>query len=105
MQLVQNLVPALMAPHHVQLNASKGPEGLKEVRQAYQYTLDRMGQHAASGQLWQEYLAFLKAPQPGTPAFEGMYGGAGAGQEAGHRMAVLRSAQLLSGLHPHCMLQ
>ena len=65
---------------------AKGPEGLREVRQAYSYTLDRMGQHAASGQLWLDYLSFLKTPKQGTPAFDAVFGFlSGYGDEEGYR--------------------
>ena len=84
--------PAAHRARPVQLNASKGAEGIKEVRQAFSYTLDRMGAHAQSGPLWQDYLAFLKGPQPGSPQYLALYSGPSvpAGQEEGHRAAVLR---------------
>ena len=98
----QHLLP-IQQPAHVQLNASKGQEGIKEVRQAFSYTLDRMGAHAQSGPLWQDYLAFLKGPQPGSPEYMAMYSGpsVSAGQEDSHRAAVLRCAQVPGcGLSP-----
>ena len=78
----------------VQLNASKGPDGLREVKQAYSYTLERMGQHTGSGPLWLDYLALLRTPKPGTPAFTAMFGGPGVGppQEGTHRTTVIRCA-------------
>ena len=78
----------------MQLNATKGPEGIKEVRQAFSYTLDRMGTHAQAGPLWQDYLAFLKGPMPGSPQYMAMYStpGVPAGQEESHRATVLRCA-------------
>ena len=78
----------------MQLNAAKGPEGLKEVKQAYSYTLERMGQHPGSGPLWLDYLAFVRTPKPGTPAFTAMFGGPGLAppQEGSHRTTVIRSA-------------
>ncbi len=44
-----------------QVNEAKGPAGLGEVRKAYEYSADRIGQGAGAGPLWAEYLAFLQA--------------------------------------------
>ena len=43
------------------MNEAKGPAGLGEVRKAYEYSADRIGQGAGAGPLWAEYLAFLQA--------------------------------------------
>ena len=75
-----------------QVNEAKGAEGMAEVRKAYEYTLDRLGGNVGAGPLWQEYLHFLQAPRPGTPAFQALLGApaAGSGQDDSHRVTVLR---------------
>ncbi len=51
-----------------QVNEAKGPAGLGEVRKAYEYSADRIGQGAGAGPLWAEYLAFLQARADAGPA-------------------------------------
>ena len=78
----------------MQVNEAKGPEGMNEVRKAYDYTLDRIGNSLEAGPLWQEYLNFLHAPHPGSPAYLALYSTPGApppqGQDDSHRTTVLR---------------
>ena len=63
---------------------------MPEVRRAYEYTLERVGADLDSGSVWQEYLNFLAAPRPGTPAFQALFGGGPTGQEDAQRTTVLR---------------
>jgi hypothetical protein len=53
------LLPAMA----LQLNEPRGAEGLTEIRQAYEFTLERLGQDLHSGSLWQEYITFLQVGQ------------------------------------------
>lgn len=63
-----------------QLNEPRGAAGLPEIRQAYEFTLDRLGQDSASGGVWLDYLAFLGAPKQGSPEYAAVYGEAHEGQ-------------------------
>lgn len=79
------------------VNEKKGPEGLFEVKKAYEFTVDCLGHDINAGLLWQEYVNLLQAPKPGTPAFaalfgQGMMAGQMSGQEEAHRATVLRRA-------------
>ena len=38
----------------------KGAVGLPELRQAYEFTLDRLGQDALAGPVWEEYIDMLE---------------------------------------------
>lgn len=50
------------------MNEPRGPAGLPEIRQAYEFTLDRLGQDSACGGIWQDYVAFLQVrPRPLLP--------------------------------------
>lgn len=71
------------------VNEPKGPDGVDEVRKAYEYTLDKVGQDLAAGSLWADYIHFLQGPKPGTPAYTALYASA-AGQEDAHRVATIR---------------
>ena len=44
----------------MQINQTKGPDGLPEVRKAFEFTVEKIGADIASGPLWQEYIAFLE---------------------------------------------
>ena len=80
-------------PCAAQMNEGKGPEGMLEVRKAYEFALDRVGCDIGAGALWQEYTNFLQAPRPGTTAFQALYApGSAAGQEEAHRTVTLRWA-------------
>jgi len=64
---------------------------LKEVKEAYEFTLDRIGQDINSGAIWQEYINFLQAPKPGTAVYKMLFADEGiTGQEEAHRVTVLR---------------
>lgn len=52
--------PASSPPAPRQLNEPRGAEGLPEIRQAYEFTLDRLGQDSACGGVWLDYIAFLQ---------------------------------------------
>jgi cleavage stimulation factor subunit 3 len=43
-----------------QVNGAKGPDGLTEVRKAYEFTLDKLGTDINAGLVWQDYIAFLQ---------------------------------------------
>lgn len=43
-----------------QLNEPKGAEGIDEIRKAYEFTLDRLGQDLNAGPIWLEYTHFLQ---------------------------------------------
>ena len=75
----------------LQINQSKGAEGMLETRQAYEYALDRIGLDVQSGQLWQEYINFLQLPRPNTPAYRTLWAaGSAPGQEDSQRIMTLR---------------
>ncbi|KAL6767811.1 hypothetical protein ACKKBF_B36705 [Auxenochlorella protothecoides x Auxenochlorella symbiontica] len=74
------------------VNEKRGAAGLGEVRQAFEYTLDRLGQDVGSGAIWQDYVAFLQAPRLGSPELAALFGGADASQEDSARMVALRRA-------------
>lgn len=48
--------------------------------QAYEFTLDRLGQDSACGSIWLDYIAFLTAPRQGSPEYAAIYGEAMEGQ-------------------------
>ncbi|KAK9838494.1 hypothetical protein WJX81_002771 [Elliptochloris bilobata] len=75
-----------------QVNGARGGEGVVEVRWAYEYTLDRVGTDIGASPLWQEFIAYLQAPRPGTPAYQALFGGGPAGQEDAQRTMLLRRA-------------
>lgn len=73
-------------------NEGKGVDGMAEVRKAYEFTLDCIGNDIASGSMWVEYVNFLSAPKAGTPAYTALFGPTPPGaQEDAQRIAVLRS--------------
>ncbi|GAB4817721.1 hypothetical protein N2152v2_004767 [Parachlorella kessleri] len=81
------------------LNEPKGAEGIDEIRKAYEFTLDRLGQDLNSGPLWLEYAHFLQAPKVGSPVYQALFGQqpAAAGQQEGdgqelQRVVALRRA-------------
>ena len=43
-----------------QINEPRGPDGMDEVKKAYEFTLDKIGSDIGAGPLWQEYIAFLQ---------------------------------------------
>ena len=81
----------------LQSNKGRGNEGMAEMRQAYEFTLDHIGQDFRAGDLWREYIAFVAGPGPGTPAYQALWGDAARpGQEASERLRVLRWAACLA---------
>lgn len=78
------------APLLGQVNEPKGPAGVVEVRKAFEYSVDRIGQAAGAGPLWQDYLNLLQQPRPGSAIYNALFGGGVAGQEDANRTAVLR---------------
>eukprot|EP00775_Hariotina_reticulata_P002070 gene2070-2390_t len=80
-------------------NEPRGAEGILETKQAYEFTLDTIGQDIHSGPLWQEYISFLSAPKPGTPGYAALWStGMVGGQEESTKTASL-SARLLVRRH------
>ena len=76
----------------LQVNQSKGAEGMQETRQAFEYALDRIGLDVQAGALWQEYINFMQLPRPNTPAYRTLWAaGAAPGQEDSQRVMTLRS--------------
>lgn len=71
---------------------SQAPETLLEMRQAYEFALDRIGQDVRSGPIWQDYINFLASPKPKTPEHDTLYGAAPEGQEDAPKLAALRRA-------------
>lgn len=55
--------------------------GLEEARQAYEFTLEQIGDDVDAGLIWQEFIAFLQLPQLGTKEHETLYGPATQSQE------------------------
>ncbi|KAL4431075.1 hypothetical protein ABPG75_006331 [Micractinium tetrahymenae] len=74
------------------LNEPRGAEGLPEIRQAYEFTLDRLGQDSACGGIWLDYITFLTAPRQGSPEYAAVYGEALEGQEESAKVAAVRHA-------------
>lgn len=72
------------------VNESKGPDGLLEVKKAYEFTLDCIGQDVHAGTLWQEFANFMQAPKPGTAAYSALFSTGAVGQEEAHRLTLLR---------------
>lgn len=86
----------------LQMNQSKGAEGMLETRQAYEYALDRIGLDVQSGGLWQEYINFLQLPRPNTPAYRTLWAaGSAPGQEDSQRVMTLRSVSCVSAATWH----
>ncbi|WIA36938.1 hypothetical protein OEZ86_008179 [Tetradesmus obliquus] len=72
-------------------NEPRGAEGILETRQAYDFTLDTIGQDIHSGPLWQEYIGFLSGPKPGSAAYGALWSsGMVGGQEESSKVAALR---------------
>lgn len=75
----------------IQVNERKGLKGVPEVKQAFEFTLGRIGQDINAGAIYQEFVSFLQSPKPGTPAYRALYSEEGLpGQEDAHRIAILR---------------
>jgi hypothetical protein len=70
------------------------PDGLLEVRRALDFTLDRLGQDPASGELHRELLTLLLSVKPGTPECDRLF----EGQERTGRIRVAFHRALLA---PH----
>ncbi|KAL6841494.1 hypothetical protein ACP4OV_028637 [Aristida adscensionis] len=60
------------------INDKRGSEGLDETKKAFDFMLNYVGNDAASGPVWMEYIAFLKSMPVMTP------------QEESHRMTTVR---------------
>jgi cleavage stimulation factor subunit 3 len=75
------------------LNQSAGVSGLAEVRQAFEFALDNIGNDIEAGTLWQDYIAFLQAPSLGSPEHQALYGQPPEGQEGDPlKTAAIRKA-------------
>ncbi|EIE19849.1 Suf-domain-containing protein, partial [Coccomyxa subellipsoidea C-169] len=73
-------------------DAPRGPDGMDEVRKAFEFTLDKIGADIGAGPLWQEYIAFLQGPPVNSPAFLTLFSGGVAGQEDTQRFTLVRRA-------------
>jgi hypothetical protein len=82
---------------HVQINQPKGPAGLKEVREAHEYALSKVGQDVHAGPMWMEFISFLMRPRSGDPVFTAIFGPAPPGQEETLRVTAVRC---VPRLHP-----
>ncbi|CAO2205155.1 unnamed protein product [Urochloa humidicola] len=60
------------------INDKRGSEGLDETKKAFDFMLNYVGNDAASGPVWMEYINFLKSMPVVTP------------QEESHRMTTVR---------------
>jgi len=60
------------------INDKRGSEGLDETKKAFDFMLNYVGNDAASGPVWMEYITFLKSMPAVTP------------QEESHRMTTVR---------------
>ncbi|EFN59172.1 hypothetical protein CHLNCDRAFT_138056 [Chlorella variabilis] len=96
------------------LNEPRGAEGLPEIRQAYEFTLDRLGQDSACGGIWIDYIAFLQArlggggcgaPKQGSPEYAAVYGQALEGQDESQKVAAVRRAYQRALLVPTSQLE
>ncbi|RLM92057.1 cleavage stimulation factor subunit 77 [Panicum miliaceum] len=61
------------------INDKRGSEGLDETKKAFDFMLNYVGNDAASGPVWMEYITFLKSMPAVTP------------QEESHRMTTVRT--------------
>ncbi|KAJ9518571.1 hypothetical protein QJQ45_018615, partial [Haematococcus lacustris] len=86
-------------------NEPRGPQGLPEVRSAYEFSLDTLGQDLAAGTLWQEYISFLLSSKPGSEAFKALYAGAMEGQEEAARTPMVRRAYQRAVVVPSLQLE
>ncbi|GFH16210.1 Suf domain-containing protein, partial [Haematococcus lacustris] len=86
-------------------NEPRGPQGLPEVRSAYEFSLDTLGQDLAAGALWQEYISFLLSSKPGSEAFKALYAGAMEGQEEAARTPMVRRAYQRAVVVPSLQLE
>ncbi|GLC43801.1 hypothetical protein PLESTM_001520900 [Pleodorina starrii] len=84
-------------------NKSKGAEGVVEIRNALEFTLERAGQDINSGPFWQDLLQLLQSAKPGSPEFTALFPQAMSGQEDNARMAAMRRVfqQAVSVPHHH----
>mmetsp|Transcript_19714 Transcript_19714/g.54740 ORF Transcript_19714/g.54740 Transcript_19714/m.54740 type:complete len:821 (-) Transcript_19714:318-2780(-) len=62
-----------------------------QIQKAFEYTLEQIGCDISAGVIWQEYIAFLKSPKPGSAAYVALFGGT-SGQEESSRTVALRRA-------------
>jgi cleavage stimulation factor subunit 3 len=84
------LPPSRCLPSRSQLNDPRGAQGLPEIRQAYEFTLDRLGQDTACGGIWLDYIAFLQVPAAVRPAYHvPMRGGWQLGCQLGGRRRTM----------------
>jgi hypothetical protein len=75
-----------------------------EARAALEFALDRVGQDARAGPLWEEYAALLAAPRPASAEYAALYGADPPGQEGAARVAALRRAYHRALEVPHAAL-
>lgn len=63
-----------------------------EIKQAFEFTLDRIGQDINSGSIWLEYITFLVVPNVGTHVYKALFSDERTpeGQEESHRLVIIR---------------
>mmetsp|Transcript_30945 Transcript_30945/g.68528 ORF Transcript_30945/g.68528 Transcript_30945/m.68528 type:complete len:867 (+) Transcript_30945:78-2678(+) len=84
-------------------NEGKGAAGLMEVRGAYVFSLDILGNDINSGPLWQEYIQFLQSAKPGSEVFAALFPNTLPGQEESARATAVRKAYQQAIVVPHHM--
>lgn len=77
------------APRCPQNNEGREAEGPGEVKNAYEFTLEHIGNDMHAGLLWQEYIGFLQNCRPGSATYTALYG---AGMDESQRTTTLRWA-------------
>ncbi|EFJ50539.1 hypothetical protein VOLCADRAFT_116706 [Volvox carteri f. nagariensis] len=82
-------------------NKSKGADGVVEIRNALEFTLERAGQDINSGPFWQDLLQLLQSAKAGTPEFGALFPQAMVGQEDNARMAAVRRVYQQAVTIPH----
>lgn len=69
------------------VNDATTPQGLNEIKQTYEFTLDQLGTDIAAGPLWLEYLHFLQNADAVT-----LFGQTGLGNEESAKLMSIRRA-------------
>jgi hypothetical protein len=84
------LCPQSLLRYIKRSNEETGPAGIAQLRAAYAFSLETVGQDMAAGPLWQEYINFLQQPKPGTAQFAALFPNALEGQEEAARTPLVR---------------
>ena len=94
--LVSNLTVELWSRYlaYVKGNsADASAASTAELKGAYDFTLEAIGQDINAGPLWQEYLTFLQAPKAGSPAYEALFASGVMGSDEVLRQSTIRKAR------------